>query len=95
MLPDEEISHLVSATTCISFDGIVLYKEGEKLDSVLLPEVLQRFSAWIREFNSPILVSNDAKYFDCFVFMNSVSKTCFILDHIIGFVESLSLFKEL
>uniref|UniRef100_A0A8W8IGW8 Exonuclease domain-containing protein n=1 Tax=Magallana gigas TaxID=29159 RepID=A0A8W8IGW8_MAGGI len=55
VLPDEEISHSASATTGISFDGIALYKEGEKLDAVPLPEALARFSTWIKEFNSPVL----------------------------------------
>lgn len=79
MLPDEEISHSASATTFISFNGIALYKEGEKIDAVPLPEALARFSTWIKEFNSPVLVSHNAKFFDSVVFMNSVSKTCLIL----------------
>uniref|UniRef100_A0A8W8KG07 Exonuclease domain-containing protein n=1 Tax=Magallana gigas TaxID=29159 RepID=A0A8W8KG07_MAGGI len=55
VLPDEEIIHSASATTGISFDGIALYKEGEKLDSVPLPEAIARFSTWMKEFNSPVL----------------------------------------
>lgn len=71
-----------------------MYKEGEKFDAVPLPEALARFSTWIKEFNSPVLVFHNAKSFDSVVFMNSVSKTCFNFDHVIGFVNSLPLFKD-
>lgn len=77
MLPDEEISHSASATTFISFNGIVLYKDGEKLDAVPLPEALVRFSNWMKEFNSPVLVSHNAKSVTSVVFMNNVSKSLF------------------
>lgn len=77
LLPDEEISHYASATTFISFNGIVLYKDGEKLDAVPLPEALVRFSNWIKGFNSPILVSHSAKSVTSVVFMNNVSKSLF------------------
>lgn len=82
-------------TTGISLDGIALYKEGEKLDTVPLPEALARLSTWIKEFNSPVLVSHNAKSLDFVVFMNCVSKTCLNFDHIIGFLDSLPLLKDL
>lgn len=77
VLPDEEISHSASATTFISFNGIVLYKDGEKLDAVPLPEALVRFSNRIKEFKSPVLVSHNAKSVTSVVFMNNVSKSMF------------------
>ena len=43
VLPDEEISLSAAATTGISFDGVSLYKEGEKLNSIPLPRALDVF----------------------------------------------------
>lgn len=51
-----------------------------------------RFSTWIKEFNSPVLVSHNAKSFDFVVFMNGVSKTCFYFDHSIELADILPLF---
>ena len=43
----------------------------------------------------PVLVSHNAKSFESVVFMNSVSKTGVKFENIIGFVDSLPLFKDL
>ena len=95
VLPDEEISQSATATTDISFDGVWLYKEGEKLDAISLPQAMEKFSLWLQNYDNPILVSHNAKSFDSVVFMNSVSKTRFKFEKIIGFVDTLPFFKDL
>ena len=65
VLPDEEISQSATATTGISFDGVSLYKEGEKLDAISLPRAMEKFSLWLQNYDNPILVSHNAKSFDC------------------------------
>ena len=89
MLRDEEISQSATATTSISFDGVLLYKEGEKLDVISLPQAMEKFSLWLQNYDNLILVSHNAKSFDSVVFMNSLSKNGVYFDYIIGFVETL------
>ena len=60
MLPDEEISQSATATTGISFDGVSLYKEGEKLDVISLPQAMEKFSLWLQNYDNLILVSHNA-----------------------------------
>ena len=89
MLRDEEISQSATATTCISFDGVSLYKEGEKLDVISLPQAMEKFSLWLQNYDNLILFSHNAKSFDSVVFMNSLSKNGVNFENIIGFVETL------
>ena len=66
-----------------------LYKEGEKLDVISLPQAMEKFSLWLQNYDNLILVSHNAKSFDSVVFMNSLSKNVVYFDYIIGFVETL------
>ena len=56
---------------------------------------MEKFSLWLQNYDNPILVSHNAKSFDSVVFMNSVSKTRFKFEKIIGFVDTLPHFKDL
>ena len=57
VLSDEEISQSATATTGISFDELLLFKEGENLDAISFPRAMKRFSLWLEDYDNPASIS--------------------------------------
>ena len=98
MVPKQPITKEASRVTGLSLQSGVLCKNGEPVDTVDLKKCLSEFISYLDDKGTPLCLGHNIKSFDCHIIINHLTK-CNLVEafssSVLGFVDTLSLFKEL
>ncbi|XP_063412530.1 uncharacterized protein LOC134722744 [Mytilus trossulus] len=96
MVPSQRISPSASKVTGFSKSGLILYKNGEIMQTDEEPEIFKQFISWLPK--KCILIGHNSKIFDSRILTKALQNNNVMKDFelkCVGFIDTLSLTKEL
>ncbi|XP_053407937.1 uncharacterized protein LOC128559651 [Mercenaria mercenaria] len=92
--PSGYIPKRVTEITELEMHGLQMYHKLIPVKSTGIKVALELFQNWIKQFSRCVLVAHNANY-DAKVFMNACEMHSINIDNLIGFADSLKLFRKL
>ncbi|XP_061190006.1 uncharacterized protein LOC133197832 [Saccostrea echinata] len=93
--PNGTISAKATCVTDLHMKNNELYYRDQELITTDLKSALQKFSEWLSDTNSNILVSHNGFRFDFPLFMQSITSQNIVMNTCIaGFIDTLEVFKN-